>query len=177
MHPQGKLFLLNASSRVYRILGLQNAAIHILHTIFSYDWEGLSRLHIHAMAVRWHGVSPCGLIILTLWPPHGFPENRVLTLLFTIIVNQKIPWKNLSCLPFPGFEPGTSSCGTRKCHFVHNCTFHCLHLQRKTFLLNDSSRVHKILGLLTTAIHIVHVLFFYNWVGLYILHNHSLAVS
>ena len=52
LHHQGNNFLLKASSKVYKILGLQTAAIHIVHVILSHELVDISVLHIHTLAER-----------------------------------------------------------------------------------------------------------------------------
>ena len=90
------------------------AAIHIVHTISSHHWVGISRVHIHALAVRSYVLSPCGQLFKPSGPRHGFPERRTPTYYSVYNSDFEDTLKNTSFLPLPGFEPGTSSCGTRK---------------------------------------------------------------
>ena len=81
-------------------------------------------------------------------------ENLEEKQIYTIIIDYSVynrecefTLKNTSCLPRLGVETGTSSCGTRKKKFAHDCAFHWLHRQGNNFLVNASSRVYRISGL------------------------------
>ena len=92
------------------------AAVHIVHTISSHYWVGISRVHIHALAVRLYVLSPCGQLFKPSGTRHEFPERRTPT--YSIYNTRFVDTlNNTSFLPQQGFEPGISSCGTRKYSF------------------------------------------------------------
>ena len=97
-------------------------------------------------------------------------------IIFACLANYKIHLE-ISCLLCPGFKSGTFPCGTRKLFFfAHDCSFHWLHLQGDSSLLNAYSRVYCILGLQTADTHIVHTIFSYDQRGLSRLPIHALSV-
>ena len=77
----------------------ETAAVHIVHTISSHHWVGISRVHIHALSVRLYVLSPCGQFFKPSGPRHGFPER--LTPTYYSVYNSEFEdtIKNTSCLP------------------------------------------------------------------------------
>ena len=72
------------------------------------DWLCANMLSHHADSL----FKPFG-------PCHGFMERRSPTYYSVRYSLLEDTLKNTSCLPRPGFEPGTSSCGTRIIHSIY----------------------------------------------------------
>ena len=90
------------------MFGLWNAAIHIVHMIFSHNWVGVSRLHIHALAVLKNVVSPCELIISTLGSCYGIRKGTKVISVIVIISKNGMKGQHLMVsiisvimLPYP----------------------------------------------------------------------------
>ena len=98
-------------------------------------------------------------------------------LLLTRTVNYKIRWKievvyftwGSNMVPFHEEQ--------EKSRFAHDCAIHWLHFQGNNFILNDYLRVYQVLVLKNLAIHIIHKIFSFDWVGLSIFNIHAVGVS